>query len=200
MSQLIGPGTSIGLKIIDKATGKRQQERNEIEESRVFVDIEPISGLSPKAGGFYKDQPKRIFVCSPDERRSETSDSMFLKITNPADEIIRNANVTVHSVHNYEGIKRTYNVHVPAISKDCWIMILLPTTFSSLPGGAFISGLNGEKSIRRIESIQYVEVEYISSKNEKLKVEANSNGRTKHYVNDTVVTAFDNAGSYIYGV
>ena len=55
------------------------------------------------------------------------------------------------------------------------------------------------KKVTATESLKYVEAEYLSSKNEKLKVEANNNGRMKHFVNDEIVKAYDDVGTYTIG-
>ena len=205
MSELIGVGASVGIEsakaIGGKIIGKKQKEKDEIERSRVFVDIEPITGLSPKLEGFYPNQVKKIYMCDEDRMpRSETASSMVLKITNPSDEVIRNVEVSIYVLNNYQGEKRTLRAHIPNITKGEWAIVLLPSTFTCCPSGAFIAGQIGQKHVEVIEKIRYVEAEYTSSKNEKLKVEANSNGMTRYYVNGTVLTSFENKGSYSFGI
>lgn len=205
MSELIGIGASVGIEgakaIGGKIIGKNKKEKDEIERSRVFVEIEPIAGLSPKLEGFYSNQVKKIYRCDEDKMpRSETASSMVLKITNPSEEIIRNAEVIIYTINNYQDEKRTLHAHIPNITKGEWVIVLLPSTFTSCSSGAFIAGQIGNKQVKVIEAIRYVEVEYTSSKNEKLKVEANSNGMIRHYVNGTVLTSFENKGSYSFGV
>ena len=205
MSELTGIATT-GLFEAGKAfVTIHNKNKDELEQSRVFVDIEQITGLNAKAKDFYPNQVKKIYRCDEDQNasRNERSNCLFLKITNDTDKIIRNALVSIHTVHNYQGENRILHVHINQIIKGEWVMVLLPATFTSFPAGAgmaCMSGLSGIKHVDAIEEIRYVEVEYKSDKNEDLKVEVAFNGRTKWFVNDSVVKAFDNAGRYTYGV
>lgn len=164
----------------------------------MFVNIELLVGLSPNAKELNPDHPK-IFKVLEDERRSKTGASAFFKITNPSATIIRDIDVNIHSENNYESTRQTYSLNIPRIEPNEYILVLLPNTFTSRPGSAYLVGMMDKKKVTAIESLKYVEAEFFSSKNEKLKVEANSNGRIKLFVNDEIVKAYDDVGTYTIG-
>lgn len=205
ISELIGSLTTIIVECIKAIASKFaniQKKKNEIESSRIFVDVERIEGrFSSQLSNFYPGQVKKIYTCEEDRVPGlGSSNVMLLKITNPSDEIIRNAKVIIYAQNDYQNTKRVLHAQIPRIVKNEWTIVLLPKTFVSWTLDAYLDGQMNQKKMKYTEQIRYVEVIYTSSKNEALKVEVNSNGLTRHYVNETVVKSFDNSGIYTYGI